>query len=1152
MTCLELRFFSGFDAVWKNAGQPGEPVRDLALHKVQALLAYLVLHHERTHTRAYLAGLLWPDVSEEKARTSLRTALAILRKQLEITPGLERGAYLYADELSVRWQPKAEWWCDAVEFARLIEQARKSNRSEDYESASHLYTGTLLDGWYDDWVLPLQERWQQWYADALERLIIRYEELHNAKRALDAAQRLIHLDPLREDAYRAVMRAYAALGERAMVREQYYRCKHVLATQLRVNPSKATVQLYRTLMSADPSQGTSTGEGEKSVVAPANPPQPVLPAPVAPVSSVVTPESGLPMVGREAELTELLRIWDATRHGQGGLIMLEGEAGIGKTRLIQALATQATGAGGMNLTGGAYTLGASVPFAPLLEAIRAPLLETPSPLLSGLAPAWRAELAMLWPALWAVWSDLPPNPPLPSDHSQLRLFEALTQLVLHVSRNQPVLLVLEDMHWADSSTMSWLGYILRGRRFTNAPVMLVLTLRPEEMVSQPALQEWHRMVLATSGLQRQTLGRLEQSDVSSIVAALLNENRTTGQEANLSSQLIQRLYTKSDGNPLFVVELVRSWQTAGLLAAAVEGTPPALQGFAAATEAEPALPLPQRLQIIIAERIAHLGENAQILLRAAAAIGQTIPATLLLEASELERETALAALEELMQHGVLVSGAGDQLHFSHEKLRETMYTGMNQFRQRALHRKIAAVLEKQDPSLSSDLAEQLAYHYGLSDQPARALEYEIQAGDRAVALGALPVAARYYTRSISRLEQQPVSAERDRRLLAIYLRLFPAIYRRDPPASSLERLRAAEQLALKLDDHVALAEIYLARGRIYFISGKQPEADAEYQRSLVEQDSMASADLAGEEIPGYGVNRGWTYMLMGQSLYAQGNHRQAYTYLLRSLPELERVGSLHEIGRCNTRLAGCTFYLMGDYDRTMHYLDHAQRMAEIANDSLLQSDIAMSRAHFRLRYSNWKEGLEEMRHAQALAEQVQDTVVWLLCLYMGGYAAFRQGDKLRGRADLEQAFASMRTLGIKLHFGVAGAFLAEVLWEDAETSRALAVVQEAYTVASDNNDYHSQSVAARVLGTLLARNDQRTEGERYLRESLEIARQHEIQPFIAEAALALAYFYRQAGSAEQAARYYDQARTFYLRTNMSRWLDLFDEPTANYAFEAED
>lgn len=1147
MTCLELHFFGSFDAAWRDAGQPAEPVRDLALHKVQALLAYLVLHHERTHTRAYLAGLLWPDVSEEKARTSLRTALAILRKQLEIAPGLERGAYLYADELSVRWQPKAEWWCDAVEFVRQIEQARKSNRSEDYETASQLYTGTLLDGWYDDWVLPLQERWQQWYADALERLIICYEEQHNAKAALDAAQRLIHLDPLREDAYRALMRAYAALGERAMVREHYYRCKQVLATQLRVNPSKATIQLYRTLMSTDISHAVSTGEGEKAVSLPATQPQPTPPAPAQHVS----PESGLPMVGRETELAELLRIWGATRRGQGSVVMLEGEAGIGKTRLLQALSNHTVAAGGLNLTGGAYTLGASVPFAPVLEAIRAPLLETPSLLLSGLAPAWRAELAMLWPALWAVWSDLPPNPPLPSDHSQLRLFEALTQLVLHVSRSQPVLLVLEEMHWADSSTMSWLGYILRGRRFTNAPVMLILTLRPEEMVSQPALQEWQRMVLSTPGLHRLALGRLAPADVSSIVTALLNEHRS---EANLPSQVIQRLYTKSDGNPLFVVELMRSWQAAGLLdlTQPAEGTPPALQSVTAATEAEPSLPLPQRLQIIIAERIAHLSENAQSLLRTAAAIGQTIPASLLLEAGELEHALALAALDELLRHGVLVSGAGDQLHFSHEKLRETMYTGMNQLRQRALHGRIAAVLEKQNPNLYSDLAEQLAYHYSLSNQPARALEYEIQAGDRAVALGALSVAARYYIQAISRLEQEPVHEERDPRLLRIYLRLFPAIYRRDPPASTLDRLRTAEQLALKLDDHVALAEIYLARGRIYFISGKQQEADAEYQRSLAEQDRMANTEPVGEEVTSSGVNRGWTYMLIGQSLYAQGNHRQAYTYLLRSLPELEQVGSLHEIGRCNTRLAGCVFYLMGDYDRTMHYLDHAQRMAEIVNDGLLQSDTAMSRAHFRLRYSNWKEGLEDLRQAQVLAEQVQDTVVWLLCLYMGGYAAFRQGEKLRGRADLEQAFASMRTLGIRLHFGVAGAYLAEILWEDGESNRALAVAHEAYTVARDNNDYHSLSVAERVLGELLARTGKRDEGERYLHESLEISRRHEIQPFIAEAALALANFYRQAGLADQAARYYDQARTFYLRANMSRWLDLFEEDTANYALESED
>jgi predicted ATPase/DNA-binding SARP family transcriptional activator len=291
------------------------PVSKVNAPRLQALLAYLVLHREAPQPRHHLAYCLWPDTTEAQARTNLRQLLHALKQALP-----EADQFVHADAQTLQWRSDAPFRLDVAEFEQALKAADAAAQQGDtsasrvaLEQAIALYHGDLLPSCYDDWIVPERERLRQAFTAALERLLLLLERAGQPREAIAYAERLLRHDPLREETYRALMRLHAACGDRAGAVRVYQTCATVLERELAVEPSAATREAYEQVLRVDVQ------------ARPMLPPQP---------SNTNLPVPLTSFVGREAQMAEVIHLLQTTR-----LLTLTGPGGCGKTRLALETAT---------------------------------------------------------------------------------------------------------------------------------------------------------------------------------------------------------------------------------------------------------------------------------------------------------------------------------------------------------------------------------------------------------------------------------------------------------------------------------------------------------------------------------------------------------------------------------------------------------------------------------------------------------------------------------------------------------------------------------------------------------------------------------------------------------------------------------------------
>ena len=314
MPTLQLYFLGTLDIRYDDRQLPKPPTL-----KSQSLLAYLILHRDCPQHRERLAGLFWGDRPERKARRSLTTALWHIRRCLP-----DEGLIL-SDPHTVQFDPQAYLWLDVDEFESQVFHDDVTS----LQSAVALYRGDFLDGFYDDWIINERYRLETLFSEALARLMVGQEREEEHEAALAAALRLLERDPLREDAHRATMRAYCCLGQRYAALEQYRRCREIVREELGAEPMVETGELYQAIL-----EGRFAVGRVRPVQIPAEAPS--VPTGRSPLD-VIAPSR---LVGREQELAFLRESWRGAEAGQGGLALISGEAGVGKTRLVEEFANR--------------------------------------------------------------------------------------------------------------------------------------------------------------------------------------------------------------------------------------------------------------------------------------------------------------------------------------------------------------------------------------------------------------------------------------------------------------------------------------------------------------------------------------------------------------------------------------------------------------------------------------------------------------------------------------------------------------------------------------------------------------------------------------------------------------------------------------------
>jgi DNA-binding SARP family transcriptional activator len=761
MAKLQLALLGGFEA----RSDSGLSLA-MSRKKAQMLLAYLAMHPTHTHLRDKLATLLWDDAPAEQARLSLRQALFAIRQALPVDPTLVDGEHVAfaAEAVAV----------DVSEF----EQVARSGDPDELERAAVLYQGDLLEGigpgsaQFEEWLRGERERLHELALEAFAKLLGHQMKLGATELAIQTALRLLSLDPLQEVTHRALMRLYAGQGRRGAALRQYQLCVDVLQRELGVEPEEATKQVYRELLPQ---------------------PSPRLAAPQADPHPLLQPRrrrlrvprrsrrATSPLIGRDAEVDQLNQALAKACAGHGQVVTVLGEAGIGKTRLITALQEATARRGAQALVGQSHETERLLAFGPWVQAIReAGIIESRA--LKGLGAGWIADLSYLFPELRQ------PEWPLPSEPIEaLRLFDAMTELVKSLAARHPLVLVLEDLHWADEMSVRLFSFL--GRRLEGRRILLVGTAREEELDGTSPIRRMLADLAHEERLVRLALAPLSQEHTRVLVRSLAQGSRAD--ESSLM-RLEERVWTLSEGNPFVIVESLRE--------ALNPARRPALLDLPA---------VPEKVRELILGGLERLSDVGQHLLATAAVIGRDCEFRLLQRAADLGEADAASAVEALVRTQILHS-IGERLDFSHDRLREVAYTRLLPTRRRVLHARVVGAIE--DVYAGTDAVEtvrwarlnehieQLAYHAVRGELGEKAVPYLRQAGLRAAARSAPQDARAWFEQALAVIETLRASPSTMEHGFDIRVELRPVLNQLGEFRQGLERMRQAEALAELLND----------------------------------------------------------------------------------------------------------------------------------------------------------------------------------------------------------------------------------------------------------------------------------------------------------------------------------------------------------------
>ena len=423
------------------------------------------------------------------------------------------------------------------------------------------------------------------------------------------------------------------------------------------------------------------------------------------------------IVGRDAEIDAVRTVLDRARAGAGQVALIVGEAGVGKSRLLRAMVEQARQAGFFTMRGSSFESDSSIPYAPLLDMVRL-FAESASPALVGhvLAPA-ASELVALFPELQPLLPETTPSPTSDPDADKRRLFHALARTITLLSHTQPVFIAVEDVHWCDDATLDLIFHLARSH--AAQPMVIVLTYRAEEVGPRLArlIGELERARLVTE-LPMKPLGR---DEVRAMLDAIF------GPRTDLGDEFVELIHGLTEGNPFFVEETLKALMVAGDLV-------PRDGGWR--TQSLERVRVPRTAIEAVRRRIATLTVPARSVASIAAVTGRRFDFELLRTLTDVDEHELLALVKELIAAQLVVEETGERFAFRHALTREAIYADLLVRERVALHRNVAAALERAHAGALEGVVEALAYHTWEAGEWTRAADYAARAARHAMALSA--------------------------------------------------------------------------------------------------------------------------------------------------------------------------------------------------------------------------------------------------------------------------------------------------------------------------------------------------------------------------------------------------------------------------------
>ena len=739
------------------------------------------MHANEVVSSEELIEAVWPRNPPETAAKALHVYVSGLRRALgpRASELLETRPIGYALTLP----PDA---LDRDRFERLLAEGRAAREGGDPSAAGEtlraalaLWHGPpLADFRYEPFAQAEIGRLEELRVAAIEERIDADLALGRHQEVVGELERVISMHPLRERLRGQLMLALYGSGRQAEALRVYQETRRSLVDELGIEPGSALQELEKAILNHDPGlERTAASPVGRLATKP---------------TKIDASATGLPFVGRQRELAALLSGLEGALAGRGALFLLSGEPGIGKSRLAEDVLSRARDRGARTLTGRCWEAGGAPAFWPWVQSLRGYVRHADPEALRLEVGHGAPHLAQLLPELHELFPDLPEPPSLGPEGARFRLFDAVAQFLQNAASGQPLALFLDDLHAADASSLLLLRFVARELRHTRALVLAAYrdTGPPLTNALSASLGELQRedatRLIPLSGLTEPDVARLVE--VFAGVAP--------------PEDLVAEIYRESEGNPLFIGELLRSLASSDQLADVGRDD---LVG----------LGVPQGLRSVIASRLRHLSDPCREALVVAAVLGREFGLAALSRLSDLGQEELLDVLDEAIAARVVreVPGVRGHFRFSHARIRDTLYDQLSSARRMELHQLTARELEElYAAKLDAHLAE-LAHHAFLAGprgDPDKAIEFAHRAGDRAMRLLAYEEAIRLYEIALSTLDHQ--QAPDVDRVCDVLLALGDARARAGDLAQAKETFLEAAELARTSGSSGTLAKAALGYG----------------------------------------------------------------------------------------------------------------------------------------------------------------------------------------------------------------------------------------------------------------------------------------------------------------------------------------------------
>jgi DNA-binding CsgD family transcriptional regulator len=713
------------------------------------------------------------------------------------------------------------------------------------------------------------------------------------------------------------------------------------------------------------------------------------------------------LIGRQSELLRLQQQFEAAGNGQLHVAFITGEPGIGKTALIDAFAARATEQGAIVLRGSASEAEGMPPYLPFLEGLGAYIRTAPLDQLRAQTALTAPVLLGLFPELAERLGEIPRDYPMPPEQARLRLYEAVGSFLTAIAVTRPLVLILDDLQWADWATMDLLVHVARSGR--GSRLLVFGAYRPDEAERNPALgraiTELNRLRLLTS----LTLDPLSPSEIETLAI-----NHLGGAVAPALTSL---LYTHSEGNPFFAEELLRAWSDAGALPrSAVQWTLPVSVG------------MPESIVGAIRQRLARQRAEVVETLRTAAIIGRRFEPRLLAQVSGQEIERVEACLREAAQ-ARLVQSEGQVFVFQHNKIRECLYADVTASRRQRLHRIIGRALEAQpNPELAA-----LAFHFAASGDRERGVEYSWEAADRAMAAYAPVEALGHYRTALDLLSDD--DKQRGDLLLALGETAMLAGAERDSAAAlqeaqawfkqkgeAVSAARAAHRLG---QTWWRLEELAAAKTAFESALSMLPDGpSSEIVQVLVDLGSLLAVSLHQQK---EGIRHGRRALrfaqklederlvasasrVVGNLLVRSNNLPEGLSLLEEALRLATEAGDPVEAVECCAHL--CLAYAWSQqFERATEVSSRWKIFAEQCHDPYQLRHIYSVTAMENILRGEWLEAEKRLKDAQAIAERLASPEPMGVVYLIRGFMDYQRGDYGRAESELRTAISIFRSIG---------------------------------------------------------------------------------------------------------------------------------------------